>query len=191
MIYETNDRGLVGRLNGAASHRESLLDVGSGLCVLLDYLDYKLIVALDVYRPYLMNRQSTAGHIIPLHADAKDIAELFLPDSFSAVSFIDSLEHFTKEQGKKLLRDAEQIAKHHVIVFTPRGYFPQQEIDHYGMSGEEYQTHQSGWEAEELDELGYEVTILKGFHDNSNAAFVRAYGADHEPVDALFAIKSK
>ncbi|CAH1209134.1 hypothetical protein PAECIP111893_02989 [Paenibacillus plantiphilus] len=191
MIHETYDHRLIGRLNEAVTHRESLLDVGSGLCVLLDYLDYKLIVALDIHRPYLINRKSMANHIIPINADAKEITGLFLPDSFSTVSFIDTLEHFTKEQGTKLLQDAELIAKHHVVVFTPRGYFPQQEIDHYGLNGEQYQTHLSGWEAEELEALGYEVTIMKGFHDNGNAAFVRAYGADHEPVDALFALKWK
>ncbi|MBW7477134.1 class I SAM-dependent methyltransferase [Paenibacillus oenotherae] len=191
MIQETFDHSLIGRLNGNVAHRDSLLDVGSGPCVLLRYLDYKLIVALDIHRPYLISRQSVMDHIIPINADATMISQLFIPQSFSTVSFIDSLEHFTKEQGLQLLRDAEMIAKHHVVVFTPRGYFPQQNVDHYGMMGEKFQEHHSGWEAEELEELGYAVTIMKGFHDHENAAFVSAYGVQHEPIDALFAIKSK
>ncbi|REE92763.1 hypothetical protein A8990_10361 [Paenibacillus taihuensis] len=129
-------------------------------------------------------------HSIPIISNALSIGQLFVPKSFSAVSFFDSLEHFSKLDGIKVLREAEYIARKHIIIYTPRGYFPQEGIDHSGLNGEQYQAHHSGWEVEEFQALGYEVIILKGQHNRLNPAFVRAFGADHEPVDALLAIKT-
>ncbi|WP_308638399.1 class I SAM-dependent methyltransferase [Paenibacillus silvisoli] len=189
MANETNNRDLNGLLLQKLSQTESLLDVGSGPCLMLDNLPFRHIVALEIHRPYLINRATKAGHILPLNADAREIGKLFVPKSFSAVSFFDTLEHFDKQEGYALLREAEQIARSQVIIFTPRGFFPQQDVDHYGLSGETYQTHRSGWEPADLEQLGYEVIIMKGLHDANNPAFVHSYGVDHPPVDALLAIK--
>lgn len=191
MILETYERDFMTLLNKRIIYRDSLLDVGSGLCILLEYMNFNHIVAMDIHRPYLMNRQYNAGHVIPLNADAHQMSRLFVPDSVSAVSFIDSIEHFTKQEGLALLQSADVIARHHVIVFTPRGYFPQDDVDHYGMNGEIYQAHHSGWEPEELDSLGYDVIIMKQFHGTENPAFMRTFGSSHAPVDALLAIKTK
>ncbi|MBW7454715.1 class I SAM-dependent methyltransferase [Paenibacillus sepulcri] len=191
MILETYERDFMTLLNRRIIYRDSLLDVGSGLCTLLEYMNFNHIVAMDIHRPYLMNRQYNGSHVIPLNADANQMSRLFVPDSVSAVSFIDSIEHFTKQEGLALLQSADEIARHHVIVFTPRGYFPQDDVDHYGMNGEIFQAHHSGWEAEELDSLGYDVIIMKQFHGPENLAFMRAFGSSHAPVDALLAVKTK
>ncbi|MFC4778763.1 hypothetical protein ACFO9Q_18365 [Paenibacillus sp. GCM10023252] len=191
MAVETYDRNFIELMLSQLHDRESLLDIGSGLCSLLRYMPYKHIIALDIHRPYLVNRICMEPHIIPLLAEAKSIGKLFIPDSVSTVSFMDSLEHFTKIEALELLQDAEQIAKHQVVVFAPRGYFPQKGIDHYGMNGESYQEHRSSWEPEELEARGYAVTVLKGFHDHNNSAFTEAFGYGHDPVDALLAIKTK
>lgn len=73
---------------------------------------------------------------------------------------------------------------------TSRGFFPQS-ADHYGLSGERYQTHYSGWEPEEFEQLGYEVLILKDFHDSDNISFVETFGRNHPPIDALLAWKNQ
>ncbi|SEO13845.1 hypothetical protein [Paenibacillus sp. OV219] len=191
MAHETFDYRILETIKEHMKETDSLLDIGSGPCVMLDNLDFfSTIIALDIYRPYLINRVTRSPHIIPIHADALTIGKLFVPKSVSAVSLFDSLEHFTKLDGIKVLRDAEHIARKHVIIYTPRGYFPQEGIDHFGLNGEQYQAHHSGWEVEELEALGYKVIILKGQHNKLNPAFVRAFGADHEPVDALLAIKT-
>lgn len=39
-------------------------------------------------------------------------------------------------------------------------------------------------------ELGYAVTVLKGFHHAQNPSFLEAYGEGHAPVDALLACKT-
>lgn len=169
---------------------ESILDIGSGTGTLLERYEASLVIGLDIHRPYLLHRKYKSPHIIPLHADARHIDKLFLPGTFSAVTLIDSLEHFAKAEGKKLLSKAEMIANGRVVVFTPRGFFPQEGTDHYHLQGEYYQRHWSGWEPEDFFKLGYSVTVLKGFHHAENPAFREAFGPDHPPLDALLACKT-
>ncbi|MCE3202946.1 class I SAM-dependent methyltransferase [Paenibacillus sonchi] len=169
---------------------ETILDVGSGTGTLLERYEASVVIGLDIHRPYLLHRKYTASHIIPVHADARHIDKLFLPGTFSAVTLIDSLEHFTMSEGKELLRKAEVIAAGRVVVFTPRGFFPQEGTDHYHLQGEYYQKHRSGWEPEDFLGLGYAVTVLKGFHHAENPSFLEAFGPNHAPLDALLACKT-
>ncbi|MNO38038.1 hypothetical protein D3C76_281310 [compost metagenome] len=169
---------------------ETILDVGSGTGTLLERYEASVVIGLDIHRPYLLHRKYTAPHIIPVHADAGHIDKLFLPRTFSAVTLIDSLEHFTMSEGKELLRKAEVIAADRVVVFTPRGFFPQEGTDHYHLHGEHFQKHRSGWEPEDFAELGYAVTVLKGYHHAENPSFREAFGPDHAPLDALLACKT-
>ncbi|OKP71441.1 hypothetical protein A3844_22170 [Paenibacillus helianthi] len=169
---------------------ESILDVGSGTGTLLERYQATVVVGLDIHRPYLLHRKYTAPHIIPVHADAGHIDQLFLPCTFTAVTLIDSLEHFTMSEGKELLRKAEIIAANRVVVFTPRGFFPQEGTDHYHLQGEQFQKHRSGWEPEDFLERGYDVTVLKGYHHAENPSFREAFGQNHTPLDALLACKT-
>lgn len=169
---------------------ESILDIGSGTGTLLERYEAALVIGLDIHRPYLVHRKYKSPHIIPVHADANHIDKLFLPGTFSAVTLIDSLEHFSMAAGKEILRKAEIIASNRVVVFTPRGFFPQEGTDHFHLQGEHYQKHWSGWEPEDFFKLGYSVTVLKGFHHAENLAFREAFGPDHEPLDALLACKT-
>lgn len=169
---------------------DSILDVGSGTGALLERYEAAVVVGLDIHRPYLLHRKYTSPCIIPIHANASHIDKLFLPGTFSAVTLIDSLEHFTMEEGIELLRKAEIIASNRVVVFTPRGFFPQEGTDHFHLQGEYYQRHWSGWEPEDFMKLGYSVTVLKGYHHAENPAFREAFGEDHVPLDALLACKT-
>lgn len=190
MYQETTANDLRLLLQEQLEFCETVLDIGSGTGVLLEDYPAAAVIALDIHRPYLVHRVYRAPHIIPLHADAREIGKLFLPGTFSAVTFIDSLEHLNREDGKVLLAKAEEIASRKVIVFTPRGFFPQSGVDYYALNGEQYQQHLSGWEPEDLSSLGYEVLILKGFHHSGNLAFQRAFGDGHPPLDALLAWKT-
>lgn len=169
---------------------ESILDIGSGTGTLLERFEAALVVGLDIHRPYLLHRKYTSPHIIPVNADASHIDKLFLPGTFTAVTLIDSLEHFSMKEGMELLQKAEIIASNRVVVFTPRGFFPQEGTDHFHLQGEYYQKHWSGWEPEDFLGLGYSVTVLKGYHHAENPAFREAFGEDHEPLDALLACKT-
>ncbi|SDS92312.1 Methyltransferase domain-containing protein [Paenibacillaceae bacterium GAS479] len=189
MIKEVRNKRFLRYLNKMIAGADTLLDVGCGPGHLLGSLNARMIVALDVHRPYLENMVEHSPLVVPLHADALDISRLFVRDSFTVVTLVDVLEHFAKSDALELLMQAENVAKERVVLFTPRGFFPQEGVDHYGLNGEEYQTHRSGWEPEELEALGYDIIVMKGFHDSSNLAFLQTFGPDHEPIDAILAIK--
>ncbi|GGA35964.1 class I SAM-dependent methyltransferase [Paenibacillus physcomitrellae] len=167
----------------------SVLDVGCGLGLLWDHYDCNIIVAMDIHRPYLENLRKTSAFVLPIVADARQIGSLLMPRSVDAVALIDSLEHLSKGDARKVLSAAEKIARQRVVIFTPRGFFPQESLDNYGLKGEKFQTHQSGWEPEEFMQRGYRVIVLKGFHNAQNASFRAAFGENAPPVDAILAYK--
>lgn len=131
---------------------------------------------MDVHCPHLENSKYWDRHVIPIHADAVKLSELFAKPIRAL--FNKSLEHFSKEERYRLLRMAEEIAYYRVAVFTPRGYFPQTNYDFFKMGGEAFQEHRSGWEC------GYHVKVLNA----KNPSFA-AFGPDPPLVDAILAWK--
>lgn len=165
----------------------SVLDVGTGLMSSLDLVGCRVKLGLDAHRPYL--EQRGAPDAVPINAPADELERLFVPGAVDLVTLIDVIEHFTTDDAHEVLRQAESVARRRVVLFTPRGEFPQSGFDAFGLGGEELQRHRSTWEPEMLAGLGYRVTVLTGFHNATNASFVEAFGADAAPVDALLAWK--
>lgn len=150
----------------------SVLDVGCGVCTTLKELCCPLKIGVDAHRPYLENVKY-GEPFIRLNFTAERLSELFLPKSLDSVTLIDVIEHLEKEVGLDVLRQVEEIAAKKVIVFTPRGFFELKEFDHYGLGGESYQRHRSGWEIEDFQKLGYNIVIFSKFHDQKNLAFLQ------------------
>jgi hypothetical protein len=144
-------------------------------------------IGLDAHRPYLLNRTVRDG--IPINASAQQLDQLFVPDSVDLVMLIDVVEHFPADVARDVLRQAESVAARLVMLFTPRGEFPQAGFDAFGLGGERYQEHRSAWEPEALVGLGYRVIVLTGYHGPGNQSFVEAFGPSAPPVDALLAYK--
>ena len=142
-------------------------------------------IGLDAHRPYLEHRR--VPDAVPLHASALSIGELFVPGAVELVTLIDVLEHFDREDALDLLGQAQRIAARRVLLFTPRGRFPQESHDAFGLGGEELQQHRSSWEPEDLISLGFCVAVMTAYHGPWNESFVAAFGPDAPPVDALVA----
>jgi hypothetical protein len=87
-----------------------------------------------------------------------EIADYFEPGSFDCVLASDLIEHLEKEDGLKLMRSMELIARKKVIIFTPNGFLPQSAYE-----GNDYQIHRSGWEIEEMQSFGYRITGINGW----------------------------
>jgi len=175
-------------INELLSDSHTVLDVGCGVGATLIRLCCPVKIGVDAHRPYLENAKY-GEQFIKLNFMAEHLNEIFLPNSLDSVTLIDVIEHFEKEVAINVLSQVEDIAAKKVIIFTPRGFFKQIEVDHYGLGGESYQMHRSGWEVEDFQELGYNVVIFSKFHDQTNLAFLQAYGKDAEPIDALLAWK--
>ena len=107
------------------------------------------------------------------------------------VTLIDVIEHFDQKDAEEVLRQAEEVARRRVLLFTPRGRFPQEGFDAFGLGGEELQRHRSSWEPDDFTARGYCVVVLAGYHGPWNTSFVEAFGPDATPVDALIAWKNR
>lgn len=77
-------------------------------------------------------------------------------DSVDTVFILDVIEHLEKRDGLKLLVEAERVARHQIVVYTPLGLYPMSYLspdskDAWGLDGAVYQEHKSGWVPEDFD----------------------------------------
>ena len=89
--------------------------------------------------------------------DIMKIESRFSPKSFDYVLCSDVIEHLLKEDGRRLIKSMQLIARKKLIVYTPNGYFPQNEKE-----GNEYQIHRSGWTVPDMKEMGFDHML--GLH---------------------------
>jgi hypothetical protein len=172
-------------LRSLARDCHSVLDVGTGLMQSLVDVPCRVRIGLDAHRPYLERRRDRQA--VPINASAVDLERLFVANAVDLVQLIDVIEHFEPEDADVLLRQATTVAARRVVLFTPRGHFPQAGFDATGLGGEELQRHRSAWEPEDLQARGFNVIVLRAFHGPWNQSFVEAFGARAPPVDALLA----
>lgn len=183
-----NHKQFLYTINELLTDSRTVLDIGCGVGETLKNISCPIKIGVDAHRPYLEHAKY-GEQFIKLNFRAERLSELFLPKSLDSVTLIDVIEHFEKEVAWDVLRQVEEIAAKRVLVFTPRGFFQQLEVDHYGLGGESFQRHRSGWEVEDFQKLGYNIVIFSKFHDQKNLAFLEVYGKDAEPIDALLAWK--
>lgn len=138
---------------------QTVLDLGCGPDSPIQYcpnINYSL--GVEPYLPYL--KKSRAKKIHSKYIQAKIETLTFPKKSFDAVIMIEVLEHLPKAVGLSVLKKAEGWAKKKVIITTPNGLVPQQEID-----DNKLQKHLSGWTATQMSALGYKVRGLSGLKD--------------------------
>jgi len=143
-------------------------------------------VGVDAHLPYLEQRPS--GPLVPVILDAREATKIFPASSFDLVTMIDFIEHLDREDADTVLAMAEKLARRRVIVFTPRGAFPQ-DHDVTGLGGDEWQRHRSEWQPADFTAAGFRVAVLRGFHGPGNASFDAAFPSGSPSVDALLAWK--
>ena len=146
-------------LEEAVGDVESLLDVGCGANSPLGRFKRRpqRTVGVDLHEPSLERSRAAGTHDEYRILDVMTIADEFGPDSFDAVVAFDLLEHLSAEDGRNLIAAMEQVARRRVVLLTPNGFVPQDEYDDNPL-----QAHRSGWTAEELKALGFEVRGLNG-----------------------------
>jgi hypothetical protein len=165
----------------------SVLDVGTGLMQSLVDVPCPVKLGLDAHQPYLEQRR--VRDAVPVHASALDIEQLFVPGAVDLIQLIDVIEHFEPDDADALLGQVTRTAARRVVLFTPRGHFPQEEFDATGLGGEELQRHRSTWEPEDFASRGFRVIVMREFHGPWNPSFVETFGADAPLVDALLAFR--
>jgi len=136
---------------------QTVLDVGCGSAPTLRQLEVPHCVGLDGYRPDFEKARSLNTQDELIFGDVRELTTLFKPGQFDACIAMDVIEHMPKEDGLKLMRDMELIAKKKVVFFTPNGFLPQRQS-----ADSDLQAHFSGWEAEEMKSHGYKVLGMLG-----------------------------
>jgi len=186
-VNVVNHKDFLDTINKLLSDSRTVLDIGCGVGETLKDFSCPIKIGVDAHRPYLEHTKD--GGFIKINFTAERLSELFLPKSLDSVTLIDVIEHFEKGGALDVLRQVEEIAAKRVIVFTPRGFFQQLDVDHYGLGGESFQRHRSGWDVDDFQNRGYNIIVFSKFHDQKNKAFLEVYGKNAEPIDALLAWK--
>ncbi|MGI8407674.1 MAG: class I SAM-dependent methyltransferase [Actinomycetota bacterium] len=139
---------------------QSLLDVGCGARSPLGVACARIPVTMgvDAHEESIRQSRSEGVHDDYVCMDILGIAEHFGPDSFDVVAALDVIEHLEKDEGFRLLRALETVARRLVVVFTPNGFLVQSALE-----GNPWQIHKSGWLVGDFQARGYEVLGMNGW----------------------------
>lgn len=100
-------------------------------------------VCVEPYKPYA-DRLETETGLKVYNMTALRFLRLAPAHIFDAIWMLDVIEHMTREEGEEVLLKALELDPQQIVVFTPHGFMPQSH-DAWGMGGEHWQTHRSGW----------------------------------------------
>lgn len=156
----------------------SVAELGCGFGTNLAGLPVAQRVGIDIFQPYLDKNESQGATLI--QGDMKDMAVLPELQRPSLALLIDVVEHLYKVDALQWLTDLKGKFDR-IAIQTPLGFHAQNE-DIYEMGGDEYQTHRSGWQPEELFDLGFRVQIVPDYHEaqahkGSTSAIFAVYDA--------------
>ena len=144
-------------ISRAIDKRWTILDVGCGRQSVLSEVKKGVhLVGLDNYEPYIHKSRQKGIHDEYVFGDARALP--FTNDSFDCVIAIEVLEHLSKEDGIKMLKEMERVARKRIILTTPNGFLP----TYAGLEDNPSESHLSGWNARELQKLGFKVRGLSG-----------------------------
>ena len=123
-------------------HGKTVLDIGAGLRPMPWYKPERHI-CVEPHMPYAERLEAAGYETWHLKAaTALKLAAAKLP--IDAVYLIDVIEHMTRPEGAEVLQLARALEPKQIVVFTPDGFLAQ-EGDAWGLGGEYWQRHRSGW----------------------------------------------
>lgn len=131
----------------------SILDVGCGREQPMENINKRkksFAVGIDLYKPYIKECKRRSTHSDYVVADIRFFP--FRKKSIDIVLCLQVIEHLSKGDGLKLVKNTEEIARKKVIISTPASFFRQDEYDDNPL-----QMHKSSWEPAEFRALGYKV----------------------------------
>lgn len=144
-------------LRNAIDGCEDVLDVGCGKTNNMRRLAVKHSTGIDGYAPYLEEAKRKNLHDQYVLGDVRELEKYFEPGQFDTVLAMDVIEHLPKEDGLRMMRSMEKIARRKVVLFTPCGFLPQKSYENNDL-----QEHLSGWEPAEMEQYGYKVIGVLG-----------------------------
>ena len=151
-----------GWISSEAGNPSSVIDLG---CALAEYsfsTGAWHVCGLDVFQPYIdrCNEMLVEEDARFECGDVLDYDKIF-DHPHECALLIDVIEHLDKAKGIELLEKLKETCKT-VLVFTPLGYYEQDEID-----GNQAQKHISAWMPADLEALGFSTTVDENFHSDN------------------------
>lgn len=170
-----------------------LLDIGAGVrpqC----YFEPKVHICIEPFKEYrdiIKPLFPNNSYPIFIRTDALTALKTFDDNSVDSIFMLDLIEHLEKTEGKKLIKEADRVARKQIVIFTPYGFYPQHysdlnDKDGWGLTGTELQTHKSGWKPKDFGQ-SWDFYICKKFWE----AFLPKEKAKGKKYDAMYAIKTK
>lgn len=161
-----------------------IVDVGCGIKPVSFFLPVTHI-CIEPYEPYIAAMPKDRRFVV-LHSTWDKVLPTMATGSVDTIFLLDVIEHIEKEDGLRLLQEAQRVASCQVVVFTPLGFYPQSyeedSTDRWGFQGGYWQTHRSGWVPEDFGQ-GWEVLVCPDFHEID-----QNHEELDEPAGALWAI---
>ncbi len=145
---------------------KSLLSLCCGVGLELAFLQTPNVVAVDLYDKYLEQVKERCPQATTVHSDALEYTKEQPDNSFDVISIIDGIEHMPKEVGLALIPEMKRVCKEQILLFTPQGpgedgFLKNEPHNAWDVEGgDHFQLHQSGWTADELEELGFEGVLF-------------------------------
>ena len=134
----------------------TVLDLGCGAGHPFIGTEFPILIGVDVWKRkfYMPEYDQVWFH------DIRKILELYPQKFFDVLTCIDVIEHLEKEEGFKLMEDAEKIAWNKVIIFTPKKWSENKESvenKSYWSYGNKYNYHKSHWTEKDFTDRGYKI----------------------------------
>lgn len=132
---------------------KTVLDLGCGKGEFMKMINFDKkfdVTGVELFEPYIKEAKKTGLFRKIIKSDLRNIK--ISSKSYDAVILNQVIEHLTKKDALKLLKELEVYAKKSIIIGTPNGHYHQEEYD-----DNELQTHLSHWRAKDFKKLGYSV----------------------------------
>ncbi len=114
-------------------------DIGAGIRP-MQWYQPKRHICVEPYPPYREKLEQCGYETV----GATAIEFLGTCKPIEAIYMLDVIEHMHKDDGWRAIGLALEKATVQVVLFTPKGFLKQDE-DGWGMGGDHWQKHRSGW----------------------------------------------
>lgn len=145
-------------------HKCSVISLGCGIGVTECGFKCSKLDGMDIFsygnRHLLNNWDNIRGTFIS--GDIRKSDELIKNKSYDIVFCLDVIEHLEKEEGFKLIKDAESIAIKAVVFYTPLKWDTNESATtdkSLWSYGNKYNLHKSLWTIKEFEDKGYKVYL--------------------------------